>query len=224
MSDNPKYRVLPKDVDPKPIPSVDSVPLSEWEKKDIKGLDGCTGFLLAAIVFGGGLAWGISARMDGGSVAVFAGLAAVPVIMVLHWSIIGTRTSNKERAKAQQERRNVDSANQSATSQAENEARYATTDLMSTYESSAVIAVELPQHLSRAANWLQQAEKEYRDNAFAPFWDAVENAAEQLAVFNEKAKRISSFAYKYYRGLSRRRHTFPSFPANSATCPIRPPW
>ena len=216
MSENPKYRVLPKEVDPKPIPQVDSVPLSDWEKRDIKGLSGCAGFFLATAVFGGVLAWGISARMEGGSAAVLAAVAGAVVVAVIHFSIIGTKTSDKERAKAQQEKQNVDSANKTAISQAENEARYVTTSLMTTFESSEVITSEFPQCLSKAANSLQRAEQEYKDNAFSPFWDAVENAAQQLAVFNDKAKQISRFADQYYGGLNGRRHTFPSFPVNSS--------
>ena len=219
MSENPKYRVLPKEVDPRPIPQVDSVPLSDWEKKDIKGLGGCAGFFFAATIFGGVLAVGISAHMDSASVAVVAGISAVFVVIGLHSWVLFRITSKKERAKAQEERRNVDSANKTAISQAENEARYATTSLMTTFESSAVIASELPQCLSRAANSLQRAEQEYKDNAFSPFWDAVENAAQQLAVFNDKAKQISKSADQYYGGLNGRKHTFPSFPANSSNLP-----
>ena len=157
--------------------------------------------------------------MDSASAAVVAGISAVFVVIGLHSWVIFRLTSKKERAKAQEERRNVDSANKIAISQAENEARSVTTSLMTTFESSAVIASELPQCLSRAASSLQRAEQEYKDNAFSPFWDAVENAAQQLAVFNDKAKQISKSADQYYGGLQGRKHTFPSFPANSSNLP-----
>ena len=219
MSENPKYRILPKDIDPRPIPQVDSIPLSEWEKKDIKGLSGCAGFFLAAAVLGGVLAWCISARMDGGAATVLAGVAGALVVAVIHFSIIGTKTSEKERKKAEQEKQNVDSSNKTAVAQSENEARYLTTSLMSTYDSSAVTAAELPQCLSRAANLLQRADQEYKDNAFSPFWDAVENAAQQLSAFNDKAKQLSKLSDTYYSGLNGKRHTFPSFPANSGNIP-----
>ena len=57
MSENSKYRVLPKEIDPKPIPQVDSVPLSDWEKKDIKGLGGCAGFFFAVPFSAAFLLW-----------------------------------------------------------------------------------------------------------------------------------------------------------------------
>jgi hypothetical protein len=219
MSDDFKYHVLPKKVDPSPIPQVDSIPLNDGEKEDIKGLSGCQGLFLAAGACFAAYAMGTSAGL-GSDRAVGLGLVAGAVIVaVLHLSIRGVKISEKERAKAQQAKQGVEYANKAEISRAEDEARRLTSDLLTTYESSAVVAPELPQHLSRAANWLQQAENEYRDSAFGPFWDAVENAAQQLAAFNGKANQVSKAADKYYGGLDGRTHTFPSFPANSGNLP-----
>ena len=219
MSDNSKYHVFPKQVGLKPIPQVNSLPLDDWEMKDIKGLNGWAGIILAAVVFGATVTWATSARMDGGSAAGLGLVAVALVVAVLHLSIRGTKISEKERVKAQQTKQSVESGNKAEISRAENEAQGLTLDLMRTYESSATLAVEFPQHLSRAANWLRQAENEFKDNAFAPFWDAVENAARQLAVFNDKTNQASRFADKYYRTLNGRMHTFPSFPANDDNVP-----
>jgi len=221
MSDNFKYSVSPKKVDPRPTPQVDSIPLEDWEKRDIKGWtkgpSGGAGLLLALVVFGATVAWGTSAGV--GAAVPLGFVAAALVVTVLHLLIRGSRISEKERVKAQQAKQSVESSNQAEISRAENEARYLTSDLMNTYESSAVVAAELHQHLSRAASWLQQAENEFGDNAFSPFWDAVENAAQQLAAFNDKANQVSRAADKYYLGLNGRTHTFPAFPASSGNLP-----
>jgi hypothetical protein len=90
---------------------------------------------------------------------------------------------------------------------------------MRTYESSATLAFECPRHLANAANWLRKAETEFKDNAFSPFWDAVENALQELAALSDKAKKASGLADEYYRSLNGRTHTFPAFPANDSNMP-----
>lgn len=103
------------------------------------------------------------------------------------------------------------------------EAGSLTSSLLQTYESSTNLANELRQHLSHVSLLLQQADNEYRDNAFAPFWDAVENAALHLAAFNDKANRLSGNAKEYYNKLNGRKHTFPSFPVQITTIPDASP-
>ena len=219
MSDNSKYCVLPKAIDPKPTPQVDSIALDEWEKKDVKGLSGGGGIVLAAAVLGVTAALAQSAGMESSKVISLGFAVAAGVVTALHLSIRGGKISEKERKKAQAAKQSVEYGNKNELSRAEDEARYVTSDLMNTYESSTALAAQLPQYISRAADSLRQAEKEFKDNAFGPFWDAVENAARQLATFNDKTGQVSKAADKYYRGLNGRTHTFPSFPANTANLP-----
>ncbi|MEW5766262.1 MAG: hypothetical protein AB1797_01375 [bacterium] len=58
---------------------------------------------------------------------------------------------------------------------------------------------------------LSRAESEYHHNAFAPFWDAVENAAQDLNIAQTAIKDLAKNARLYYNILSNRRHTFPTF-------------
>lgn len=213
MSDKLNYRVLPRGVDRKPTPQVDSIPLSDWEKKDIEGLSRGAAFILAVVVVGATIA------LAGGQAVMPGVMIAVVVVAALNLSIRARKISEKKRQKAQEAKQSVENSNNSEITRAEDEARYLTSDLTNTYESSTALASELPQCLSRAANWLRQAENEFKDNAFAPFWDAVENAARQLATFNDKTNQVSKAADKYYRGLNGRTHTFPSFPATATNLP-----
>jgi hypothetical protein len=219
MSDTPKYNVFPKKVEPQPTPGVDSLPLEEYEKSKIKGLNGCAGFIIAVVAFSAILAWGASARMDIGLEIVLGGVAATIGVALVHWAIRSERISQKEREKAQRAKESVESSNKSAVSNAENEARYLSLELIRNYDSSEVTAGELSKHLAQAGGWIRKAEGEFNDNAFGPFWDAVENAAQQMSAFNAKANQLSSAAGKYYGGLNGRTHTFPSFPTNATNLP-----
>jgi hypothetical protein len=189
MSDNLKYRVFPKEVDIKPIPQADSIPLE------------------SVVAFGACVWLGVSGGLDRGSSVLIGVLAAVVVVAAVTSSVRGGRISEKQRTKAKQTKQSIEYANRNAISSAEGEAQGITFHLSKTHESSSALASELPQHLNSAADWLRHAEKEFRDNAFGPFWDAVENAAQHLAEFDGKAKQLC------------RAHTFPSFPLNDANLP-----
>ena len=145
--------------------------------------------------------------------------AAVLVVSTVPLFVRGTRISEEERKKAKQTKLSVEYSNKNTISGADGEAQRVTVGLIRTYDSSTNLAAELPKHLSTAAHLLRQAESEFKDNAYAPFWDAVENAAQQLASFNHKANQMSRLAEEYYRGLSGRNHTFPSFPVNVSNVP-----
>lgn len=69
----------------------------------------------------------------------------------------------------------------------------------------------LPQQLNKASSLLKQAQHEYHNNAFGPFWDAVEQAVQMMGDFNDKAKEMSLNATKYYNNLKVINHNFPPF-------------
>jgi hypothetical protein len=86
-------------------------------------------------------------------------------------------------------------------------------------ESSNGIARRLPQTLQRASETARRAEKEYRENAFAPFGDAVEQVARDLDSFNQDAQRLSQNAQKYRVTIRNRQGKFPVFNLASDTLP-----
>jgi hypothetical protein len=100
-----------------------------------------------------------------------------------------------------------------------NEAESLTLSLEKTFQSSIELSNALHKHFSQASIRLQEAKKEYEESAFSPFWDAVESAAEHLAICNKKANKLSRHADDYYRKLDGRKHTFPVFPAQLNTIP-----
>lgn len=70
----------------------------------------------------------------------------------------------------------------------------------------------IPNRLREAETWINQATHEYSERALAPFWEAVERAAERLALCNASAERLKAESERYYRLLSDKRHDFPQDP------------
>lgn len=211
MTDELKYRVLPNETQAKPIPNMDRIPLTDSEKGSAKSLNGCLGTAIGV---------GILVLVTAASGQPVLGLVvAGAVVATVAISVRLSSISDLERKKAENAKTSIAYANTSDIRRVEGEAASLTSSLARTYETSQTLVAELPRHLKKASALLQQADTEYRDNAFAPFWDAVENAARQLAAFNDKAKQLTQNAAAYYRGLEGRRHTFPTFPIKNRTIP-----
>jgi hypothetical protein len=211
MSDNLKYHVLPHDPKLQPTVYISAIPLTDGEKKYVDGLGGGFGcflwggmFMLIAALSGSGLAG-----------FVVASIAIALIAMVIKSNNVATL----EQKKAGEAMQSVVSANQSEARRVKDEAASLTSSLMRTYDSSTKLATELTQYLNQASHWLREAQIEYKDNAFSPFWDAVENAAVQLSAFNDKANQLSQNAKDYYGKLNGRKHTFPTFPVSIETLP-----
>jgi hypothetical protein len=70
----------------------------------------------------------------------------------------------------------------------------------------------MPQHLDSAEKWLDRAEVDFADSAFAPFWDSVENATKWLAHFDEGIHHIKDNSLRYTELIKKYEDTSPQFP------------
>jgi hypothetical protein len=70
----------------------------------------------------------------------------------------------------------------------------------------------LPTHLHSAEKYLDQAEVDFADGAFAPFWDAIEHAAKALGHLDERVHQIKDNVSRYTELISRYKGTPPQFP------------
>jgi hypothetical protein len=211
MSDEMKYRVLPRPTTPRPIPEVTHVELSDYDRKQVEGLNGCAGLAIALV---------IAVITTAATRSPFAGIVVAGVLVgVFAMMVKSGNTSALARKRADEQRAGVAHSNQADVDRARQEATWLTQSLTQLYKSSSEQFAQLPQLLNQARSWLLQAETEYQESAFGPFWDAVENAAGLLAKFDANAKQLSKNAVEYYRGLDGREHTFPAFPANRDTIP-----
>ena len=79
-------------------------------------------------------------------------------------------------------------------------------------DNSITVFESMPKHLESAEGWLDQAQFEFSDGAFAPFWDSIENAAKWLAHFDQSAKNIEENLSKYTDTIRKYEDEPPQFP------------
>jgi F0F1-type ATP synthase membrane subunit c/vacuolar-type H+-ATPase subunit K len=99
------------------------------------------------------------------------------------------------------------------------EAQKLTSELLSLLGSSLEIPSKLGRSLESACSFLQRCRLEYEENAYGPFWDAVEKVTESFAIFRRLCDLWSQNAREYYSKLQGRKHNFPDFPVRSDSIP-----
>jgi len=226
MSEHPKYRILPNTTE---AISLNKVSLSKEEKENIKGLDGRVGCLLFGIVLM--LLINIvdillpmsveappSDLVMGLIVAVII-IGSLPLPLILNKQMKASKILKTERewydraVKTERERydRAVNNEKQRATK--------LTNDLNATLARSSDIAAQLPDQISETSRLLAQANQEYESNAFAPYWDMVEQSAILLGRYYNNLQALSKNARHYYSSLENEKHTFPPFPIKPDNLP-----
>lgn len=217
-----KYHVLPHEPKLLPISHTDVITLTPLERKSAKGLSAGRTVLYWIFLF---IMMAILSASDFSRAGLFIPISLVvaslgtTIVVVIIKSRAISDFKRKKAEEAIEANRRVERANQSEIRRVKDEANSLAQRLTGIYESSLKLASELPQHLKQAVHALGEAAVEYNDNAFSPFWDAIENAAKQLASFNDKANQLAQNANEYYRMLKGRKHTFPAFPIEIRTIP-----
>ena len=79
-------------------------------------------------------------------------------------------------------------------------------------EDSIGLFESMPKCLSRAERSLTQAEADFADGAFAPFWDSIESAATALGRFDECVHRIAENSSAYTELIKKHEGASPQFP------------
>jgi hypothetical protein len=69
----------------------------------------------------------------------------------------------------------------------------------------------LPVFLKSAENYLDQAEQDFREHAYSPFWDSIERAAFELGKYSTSIKRIEYQASQYADLVKTYTETAPPF-------------
>lgn len=70
----------------------------------------------------------------------------------------------------------------------------------------------IPEDIRGAELFLDQAEKNFSENAFAPFWDSIQYAAMQLADFDNRSQKIEENSSKYENYIKKYEDKPPQFP------------
>jgi len=72
----------------------------------------------------------------------------------------------------------------------------------------------LPARLQAAESLLDQAESQFSDGAFAPFWDSIESAANELGKFKDEVTALKENLALYRTMAEKYERTPPSFPVS----------
>ena len=81
-------------------------------------------------------------------------------------------------------------------------------DSLSTFET-------IPKYLQATEEWLDVAESDFKDGAFAPFWDSIEKAAYILGEFDESVQKIKENSSKYPDFIRQYEDVPPPFPISN---------
>ncbi len=92
--------------------------------------------------------------------------------------------------------------------------------LLALNEESFGLMESMPGWIESAEHQLDQAEIDFAEGAFAPFWNSVERAVMSLAVFDESVQKLESNSCEYLDLVARCKGPVPSF-AVSAVSPTR---
>ena len=92
--------------------------------------------------------------------------------------------------------------------------------LLAINDESLSLLESMPGCVESAENHLDQAEIDFAEGAFAPFWNSVERAVVSLAGFDESVQKLESNSCEYIDLLARCKGPVPSF-AVSAVSPTR---
>lgn len=89
--------------------------------------------------------------------------------------------------------------------------------MLSINEESLSLLESMPGWVESAENHLDQAEFDFAEGAFAPFWNSVERAALSLAGFDESVQKLESNSCEYVDLLMRCKGQAPAFVVTSGS-------
>lgn len=144
------------------------------------------------------------------------------IILVVSYNTLQTHKAALARQEAQdeRERRQQEEDNKRrATEQYEAAQGALALRLNQLVASSTQTAATLPELVESAEQTIDLAEREFSDGAFAPFWDAVEDAANELATFDATIQTLISNSRKHSDEASRLQTAAPPFRLGIDTLP-----
>ena len=135
---------------------------------------------------------------------VYAILGAIIVGGIITGAIYGSRRAIRQETKLRQEE---------AERHREQQERYRK-QMIVLGEGAISRFISMLELLDLAEKWLGKAEVDFADDAFAPFWDSVENAANWLARFDEGIREITDKSSRYTELIAKYEYPPPQFPVS----------
>jgi membrane protein implicated in regulation of membrane protease activity len=237
MIDLDAYRVEPDDTaPPEPVRRDDSpIVLTKEQKRDeivlpVLGCLGCLAsvvffFIIPFIIVGAAGLMGIKVYDSSMLGAIVLSLSIAAAISLAYFVRRFMLESQKRKLFQEREAAYESSAKKrereykSEVEGKKKEAQARTIRLRGLLQASITTNEAFPDSLSQATYAIKEAEKEYADSAFDPYWTSVEEAAGSLAAFDRGVRQLSQNARDYYELLKGRRHNFPAFPIQMESLP-----
>lgn len=143
-------------------------------------------------------------------------LVAWLVILLTRKEMAASRVRQEE-AKQQRQREAAERERQRQQELArinnhKNQQRQFYTSLVTLGSGSFALFESMPNHLLTAEELLDQAEGDFEEGAFAPFWDSVERAAMKLGQFDDSVRTITTNAEQHTDVAKRYEGPPPPFP------------
>jgi hypothetical protein len=179
---------------------------------------GCIGMGIV-VFFMGSLAWGalVAANPASGVPLSFLTFGLAIALPLLVTKVMRSVALTENTRRVVMERLEAASLREQSR---ENETASATAgELVRIYRDQPDNLTSLHTLLNQGDAILDEADQLFVERAYTPFWDATEQALEQLRAFNDRVKLISISARQYYQLLEGREHTFPPFPVNTEDIP-----
>ncbi|MFC6012288.1 hypothetical protein [Nocardia lasii] len=173
----------------------------------------CIGFAVGVVLFLFGFPW---ANLDWGGGQAFTQLEwwRAPVIAALAYLAAAVLDAyareQRERAAALEQRQRDSRARAERQRHLGESLQRCTDGALEAFE-------ELPSHLFAARDTLDQAEQLFRENAYAPFWSAIEAGTAHLGRFSATLVRLRLFAADYATAASEYEGVAPPFPVDTAS-------
>jgi uncharacterized protein YfcZ (UPF0381/DUF406 family) len=122
------------------------------------------------------------------------------------------RRKQEEEEKAQQMRDAEERARAADERRRRSEQQEYRNQIIALGQQSIGLFESLPKHLSAAEKCLDRAEVDFAEDAFAPFWDSIENAANCLGRFDECVQQLKSNSSRYTELIGKCEDAPPHFP------------
>ena len=228
---NNRYEVKPRPYRPPKIARVTAderkratrVAAAKLAKSGGDGFHGCGTLVLAFFVLIGGpyifavgfYIIGLPAIIGEGVTLALAVALTLALIVACYFAMRFGEIARLSSQRIQSERQRIQQEQVSI----ETEARNLTFALSTLHTSAPNHLQSLGHYIDSADSDLDAAEHEFNDGAFAPFWDAIERAVNNLSSFDHTTRELTGQAKHYYVSLRDRDHTFPQFPVALTTLP-----
>jgi len=146
-----------------------------------------------------------------GPIVLSVGVGFVVIALIKRTRRMNELDAQKEAARLAAEKRRVDAEAQTKAERRERQKRYRD-ELSNLCEQSLRFFELMSVALEQADHFLSQAESDFREGVYSPFWDSIERSAQELGKFDSFVKAIHTNLFRYRETRKSYEGAVPAFP------------